>query len=259
MDLNIKGKKVLIIGSTKGLGYEVSKKFFDESAKLILVGRTQKLLNNQYIEFGGSKNGNFIFKSDLLKRNSPINLCKKIFKNAGVPDIIVYITGGGLGIGNNEKFEKWIDVLRFNVGYSIDMNNFFIPKAIELKKKLNIVHISSISSLNSDKSFDGQVGKIPYASSKAYLNAYVKSISKIYAKEGIRINCILPGVMINKGKFWDKIKTKSPKQFQNFVKLNYPSGKVGELDDVANLILFAASTKVNFLNGSLIQVDGGSY
>lgn len=259
MDLNLKEKKVLIIGSTKGLGYEVSKKFFNENAKLILVGRTDELLKIQLSEFGGKKNGHHIFKCDLLNKNSPINLCNKILKNAGIPDIIVHITGGGLGIENNERFERWIDVLRFNVGYSIDMNNFFIPKALKLKKKMNIVHISSISSLNSDKSFDGHVGKIPYASSKAYLNTYVKSISKVYAKEGIRINCILPGVMMNKGKFWDKIKTKYPKKFQNFVKSNYPSGKVGELNDVANLILFAASTKVNFLNGSLIQVDGGSY
>lgn len=259
MDLKLKDKKILIIGSTKGLGYEVAKKFFYEKSKLILVGRTEKLLIEQMKKFGGTKNGHSFFKCDILKKNATTHLCKKIFKKAGLPDVIVHITGGGLGVNNNESFEKWLDVIKFNVGYSIDINNFFIPKMIKLKKKMNIVHISSISSLNSDKSLDGFVGKIPYASSKAYLNSYVKSISKIYAKDGIRINCILPGVMMNKGKFWDKIKNDNPKKFNNFVKLNYPSGTVGKLEDVANLVLFTSSTKVDFLNGSLIQADGGSF
>ena len=97
------------------------------------------------------------------------------------------ITGGGLGVNNNESFEKWLDVIKFNVGYSIDINNFFIPKMID-NKWGRIVHVSSAITT----SFNGYSA---YASSKCALEGYVKSVSKIVSKDNVIINGIAPGLI----------------------------------------------------------------
>ena len=116
-----------------------------------------------------------------------------------------------------------------------------------------IVHVSSITSLNGDL----ETGSVPYSASKAFLNSYIKSMGRKFAKYNIIISGIMPGAILSKGKYWDKIKKKQPKKLKIFLSNHQSIGRLGLPNEISPFIIFLSSTKSSFACGSIIPVDGG--
>ena len=93
---------------------------------------------------------------------------------------------------------KWLKVWNINLGYAIDINNFFIPK-MALNKWGRVIHISSAITT----SFDGYS---PYASAKCALEGYIKSVSKVVSKNNVIINGIAPGVIDKEEGYFNYLK-----------------------------------------------------
>ena len=259
MDLNLKNKRILITGGSKGIGKSIAEAFYKEKSKLTLIARNEKLVKKVINNFGGSKNDHHYFACDLNKKNNPKKIAKKILKTLGSHDVIIHNIGGGLGV--NDIFaplEDWLKVWNFNVGISIEINNILIKNMIENKKNGKIIYISSISSLNSDKSFKDHVGKAAYAASKSFLNSYMKCLAKSLAKNNILVNAVLPGAVINKGKYWDKMQKKYPNEVKKYLKSVYPIERFARPIEIASMVVFLASELSSFTTGSLINIDGGS-
>lgn len=92
--------------------------------------------------------------------------------------------------------KDWFDVLMFNVGVAIRINNLLIPKMIDFNYG-RIVHVSSISG-------ESLRGSAPYAAAKAFLNAYIKVLARENAKNNIVISGVLPGAVYSEGGHWDE-------------------------------------------------------
>ena len=99
----------------------------------------------------------------------------------------------------------------------------------------------------------GNLGQSNYTASKAGLIGMSKSLALEYAKKNININCISPGFI--KTAMTDKIDEK----FKEIIISKIPSARLGEPDDIANAVLFLASSDSDYINGETLHVNGGLY
>jgi 3-oxoacyl-[acyl-carrier protein] reductase len=229
--MNFKDKKVLITGSTGGIGNCLVAKFYNLGAQIFATGTNEEKLNDLKKRFpnisldkfrldGHDKIEKFIDKVDKELQGLDI-----LVNNAG-------ITLDNLSIRLSE--ENWKKVIDINLTSSFLMCKYSIKKMLK-KKYGRIINITSI------------------AASKAGIIAYSKSLAIEYAKKNININCVSPGFI--KTDMTDKIN----EEFKQALINKIPNGKLGSGDDVSNCVAFLASDLADYINGETIHVNGGMY
>ena len=252
MDLGIKNKRVLISGGSNGIGEELAYQFAEEGCKLTLIARNELKLKKIIKKIGGKKRGHHFFSVDLLPEDSATKISKEILKNIGIHEIIVHCVGGGLGIGDPfARYADWLKVWRFNVGISIEINNVFVKRLVK-NNWGRIVHVSSISAIDGDT-------KTAYASSKSYLNSYLKGLSKLFANKNVIFSGVMPGPILTKGKFWEKQLKKNPSKVKKYLENNFAIRRFGKQNEICPFILILASKYASYASGTIIPIDGGKY
>ena len=110
------------------------------------------------------------------------------------------------------------------MGASIELNNILIPSMIKNNINGKIIHISSYSAIDGGPDVKKFGGSTPYVCAKAFLNMYIKALSKEFKKEKISFTGILPGPILLEHKHWFKFKKENPDLFKKFQK-NYMKNK----------------------------------
>ena len=247
MDLNLKGKKALITGSTKGIGLQIARTLISEGCKVAINSRN----NNELNEIAQLLNGAIPIKGDVTDPVSVKKIASDLINHFGEIDILVCNVGSGKSVKPGfESISEWEKM--FNI-------NFFSTTIIveEFKELLSsskgvIVCISSICGVETVSG-----APVTYSASKAALNSYVKGISRPFARLGIRINAIAAGNILFKDSTWDhKLKCK-PNEVKNMLKTEVPLNMFGEPIDVANLVSYLSSSCSRFITGTVINLDGG--
>ena len=160
-----------------------------------------------------------------------------IINNAGV-------TNDNLAI--RMTLDEWKKVIDLNLTSTFLMCKYAIKKMLK-NKRGKIVNIASVVG------HTGNIGQSNYTASKAGLIAMSKSLALEYAKKNININCISPGFI--KTAMTDKIDEK----FKEIIVSKIPSARLGEPHDIANAVLFLASSDSDYINGETLHVNGGLY
>ena len=241
-----KDKKILITGGSKGIGLELVKYFCKNNFSVTVLSRT-------FEEKKIRKKIKFLKYNVLKKKNYP-NLKSKLKKIK--PDIIIHCIGGALGIRDTlSSIKEWNKVFYFNVGHAIEINNLILPEIIKEKKKCNIVHVSSNSTLDYGPDVKKYGGAAPYICSKSFLNTYVKLAAKEFKNTNISFTAFLPGPILLRHKYWYLLKLKKPKIFNKFKK-DYLKGKnFLSAKKVANIIIKSYNNNLNKKNGKLIKIS----
>ena len=252
MNLGIKNKRVLIAGGSNGIGEELAYQFAKEGCKLTLIARREHKLKNIIKKIGGKKKGHHFFSVDLLPVGNATKVSKRILKEIGAHDIIIHCVGGALGVANPfANYDDWQRVWRFNIGIAIEINNIFIKPLIK-KKWGRVVHVSSISATDGD-------AKIAYASSKSYLNSYLRGLSKLFADKNIIFSGVMPGPLIIKGKFWEKQLKKNPSKVKKYLDQHFAVKRFGKTNEICPFILLLSSKQASYASGTIIPIDGGKH
>ena len=160
-----------------------------------------------------------------------------IVNNAG-------ITKDNLAIRMN--FDEWKKVIDVNLSSTFLLSKFAIKKMLK-NKSGKIINITSVVG------HTGNLGQSNYTASKAGVIAMSKSLAIEYAKKNINVNCISPGFI--KTAMTDKLDEK----FKEVIVSKIPSARLGEPEDVANAVLFLASSQSDYINGETLHVNGGMY
>lgn len=244
-DLN--NKKVLITGSSSGIGLEIAKEFSNAGSLIILNGRNKNKLKNVEKK---------IYNSKVLCGNvEDPKMAKKIVNGAssllnGLDIVVCNVGGGKSAKPGYETHQDWLTSFRKN--FFSATNIIEASKKHLIKSKGNIVCISSICGI------EYIVGApVTYSVAKSALNSYVKINSKILGQKGIRINAIAPGNIFFKGSVWEKKIKKNKKKVMNNLSLNVALKKFGNPKNIADICLFLASKKSHFVTGSIWTADGG--
>lgn len=256
MDFGIRGKRALVVGASKNIGAAIAKALADEGCKVTVVARDSKRLNKLVAIMGGAKKGHHFYAVDLLLEGAATKAAKELLLKAGHFDIVIHIVGGALGLKNPlGPVEDWQKVWKFNIGIAIEMNRILIPP-MKKNKWGRIIHLSSIAG-ESGEPLSKSGGALPYAAAKAYLNAYVKGLGRELAGKGIVVSALMPGIVLSRGKYWDKMRKNKPSMVKKHLKEHYPIGRFGKPEDIAPFAVLLASKHAGFACGSLLPIDGG--
>jgi len=244
--LDFSGKKVIVTGSTRGIGKAIAVEFAKRGATVVITGRNKAtaevVANNIKSEFGVDAYGVAL---DFLQDFT--DALKEIEEKIDTPDILV----NNAGLTRDTLFirmkdEDWNTVLQVNLTGTFKVTQFFAKKMIK-KKYGKIINISSIIG------FIGNPGQVNYATTKAGLIGFTKSLAKELAPRNITVNAVAPGF----------IETDMTEQLPADVKEKYleqiPMKRFGKPEDVANAVLFLASDMAGFITGETIHVNGGMY
>ena len=248
--MRLKDKVAIVTGASSDIGLEISKRFVEEGANVVLLSR-----NFDKLEKARKTIKNYTTKTvgipcDLTNEAQVLQTVEQVSDHYGKIDILV--NSAGLindPVHFHEMVESdWSSLINTNI-----YGTFRITKAVLIKmlesKSGSIINIGSISSERAIP----KVHLTVYCTTKAVINMFTKGIAIEYARKNIRCNCINPGI-INAGMikpyvdYPDARKVLEDKQ---------PLNRIGEPADVANAAVYLASDEANWVSGIILNIDGG--
>ena len=250
MKLNLKNKKVLITGSSKGIGLEIAKNFSNLGSEVFINSRsTNNLISaKKYIN-----NSNLITcQADLSKELGINKLFKLIKSKTEHLDILVCNLGNSTPqntIGE-EDIKNWQSSINVNLLSAINTIYHF-RKLLKNSSSPSIVCISSICGVSS------LGAPIDYSVAKSALISFVKNQSRILSNDGIRINAVSPGNIFFKGGTWEKKLKNNKSKVTKYIKNNVPLKMFGSTKHISDMVLFLSSDISSFTTGANIIIDGG--
>lgn len=250
MDLGLKGKYALVTGAGRGLGKSIALNLSREGAKVAVVSRTKSDLEALLKEMGGIEKGHYMIACDLTQEGVPEKVIKELQQKFGELDIVVNNLGGTLEFRDPFcPISAWRKVYRINLEVAIEINNLVIPY-MKKQKWGRIINISSIASLENQ-------GPIPYCTIKAALTAYTRSMGRVLASDGIIMLAVLPGAVFTKDGYWDITSKKNPEHVKKYLSERMAIRRLGDVEEISNIVTFFCSKHASFCVGSVIPVDGG--
>jgi len=238
---------LLIVGATSGIMIACLKSFMLKKYKIFATYSNKKSLSSIPDSIKKSKNIKFI-KLNLMQEDKKIlNILKKNKINA---DIIINAVGGSFGIKDYPySLDNWKKSLNLNILKHILINNFFLKKMVN-QKFGRILFFST-------QAVDDASASITYSTSKAFLENYVKKSSILFGKYNVLINCVKTSIIAAKNNNWYKGTISKPNKVNKFVKKYIGVERIGKAEDLIDFINLIISSKNNFMNGSIVRIDGG--
>jgi NAD(P)-dependent dehydrogenase (short-subunit alcohol dehydrogenase family) len=258
MDLGIAKKRVLITGASRGIGAEIARHFAKEGCQLSLIARDRKNLESVLKEIGNTDVGHDYLEINLRDPGAPTEAVKELLSRHESIDIIVHNLGGALGVKDPlADINDWLEVWRFNVGIAIEMNANLVP-VMKKNKWGRIIHVSSINAVTGGAMVEPYGGSPAYSCAKAYLNMYIKVIGREMVKDNVIVSGVMPGTILSKGKYWDKLQKLNPQRVKEYLENHHAINRFGKAEEIAPFVLLLASTHASFAAGSLLNIDGGA-
>jgi NAD(P)-dependent dehydrogenase (short-subunit alcohol dehydrogenase family) len=244
--LGFEGKVVLITGAAKGIGKTTALAFSEQSAKVVLVDVLEEELKEVHEIIQKAGREVLSIQGDVSDNSQVQDAVKKTIKVFGKIDVLV--NNAGIDVGSapilNVTKEMWDKSLQVNLKSVFYFCKSVVPVMLE-NGKGSIVNVASIAGKEPNENM------APYAVSKAGMICFSRVLAKEVAKDGIRVNCVAPGLTKT-----DLLVNLSPEQFDRLLK-KIPMGRVGYPEEVADLILFLSSEKSSFITGQCFNIAGG--
>ncbi|MEM7690326.1 MAG: SDR family oxidoreductase [Pseudomonadota bacterium] len=238
--LDFTGKRVLITGGSSGIGNGIAHAFKEAGADVIVTGTRPDegdYLENEDSDFTGLT----YHQLDVTDRDAPGVFAEKI----GPVDTV--IQSQGTVRYRREEFarEGWDTVMDVNLNSVMDVARAFHAGMAE--RAGTMIVISSVAA------FKATVGNPSYAASKAGAASLVKTLGEAWARDGIRVNGIAPGLVPTK---ITAVTTGHPDRLEASLK-SIPMRRLGTAEDMAGAALFLASPLSSYVIGQTLVVDGG--
>lgn len=253
MDLRLKGKRVLVAGSSRGLGKWIAETFLKEGAVVAVSGRDGKTLAATAREFERryGKRRVLAVKADFSKKANAVAAVKAMARKWGGIDVLIANAGSGSGKRGWDLSEKdWSDLFKINFWSAVRAIEATLPLMVEQKSGA-IVVISSIAGV------EAIPAPLPYSTAKAALITYTKNLAHDLGPKGIRVNSVAPGNIFFPGGIWDqKLREKGP-AVRQYINDSVPLRKFGTPEEIAALTVFLSSNRASFITGSCMVADGG--
>ena len=242
--MQLNKKNIIVTGASGGIGNAIVEKLYDQGGNVLATGTREEKLKELKDKFKNIK----ILKFDISNHDK----IEEFINNAtdelgGSLDCIVNnagITKDNLTI--RMSMDEWSKVIDINLTSTFLMSKFAIKKMLK-NKKGKIINITSVVG------HTGNVGQANYTASKAGIVAMSKSLAIEYAKKNINVNCISPGFISTA--MTDVIDEK----FKESIISKIPANRLGKPEDIANAVLFLASSGSDYINGETLHVNGGMY
>jgi len=234
--MNFKDKTVIVTGGARGIGYTIASRFSLNNANVFII---DKDFPNDF----NLSNSNQII-SDITDSEGIAKSLQTVINKTGQVDILV--NNAGIIKDNviwNMTEDEFDDVIRVNL-----KGSWLLCKAVApIMRKQNSGRIINIAS----RAWLGNPGQSNYSASKGGLISMTRVLALELAPKNITVNAVAPGLI--KTPMTESL----PKEIFQKLLDKQPSKRAGEPEDIANAVAFLASDEAGFINGQVLNVDGG--
>lgn len=245
MDLGLKGRRVVVTGGTRGIGFAIADACAAEGAAVSVCARGAEGVAaavERLKEHGGMVHGAPCDVGD------PEAVARYVAAAADALDGLDALVNNPSGFGQSNDETGW--------KLSLDVDLMGVVRAtwaalphLEKSGVGAVLNISSISGI-------GPAANIPYGAVKAAVIQLTQSHARAYAKQRIRVNCIAPGSIEFPGGVWARRKAETPELY-NRTFATIPFGRMGKPEEIARVGAFLLSDAASWVTGQTISVDGG--
>jgi|WetSurMetagenome_2_1015567.scaffolds.fasta_scaffold09160_5 NAD(P)-dependent dehydrogenase (short-subunit alcohol dehydrogenase family) len=244
-------KTVIVTGAGTGIGFSVAKRFYQEGAHVVMSGRREQVLREAASQIAIDPERLRVVPADIASEADVVNLVAEAARWTSRVDVLIN-NAAAMRINKPPEettVDEWRSVMDTNVtGTWLCCRE--AGKVMIGQRSGKIVNIASISGYVVNKYFHGGA----YEVSKAALMMLTKTLATEWAPYNISVNAIAPGyydTQPNRDFF-----AQEADLYQRVLDL-IPQRRLGNLDELADLVLVLASDTANYMTGSTITIDGG--
>jgi len=259
MDLQLKGKRAFISGSTAGIGFATALALINEGVHVTINGRSKASVDTAIARLKKATNKHHI--GGIAADFSAVSDIEHLFSTIEPPDILI----NNVGIYKAGSFydmsdADWQGQFEINVMSGVRLSRFYLPKMLS-RNTGRIIFVSSECAELAPPDM------LAYSVSKAAMLALSKGLSQLTKGTAVTVNTIVPGSTLSEGaeRFLENEAAKSKKtkeaveaEFFKEVRTSSLLQRFASVDEVASTITYYCSPLTAATNGAAIRVDGGS-
>lgn len=237
-------KNVFITGGDKGIGCAIAEQLASLDYQVVITYRSNQAGAESLVaQYPNIK----AYQCDMNDKSRIREVADEVLRQLGSIDVLI----NNAGIENDSTVlkmsdEQWEEVLNVDLCSLFYTAKCFIPAMVE-KGWGRIVNMSSILG------YTGVYGGANYATAKAGVIGFTKSLALELGAKGITVNAIAPGLIET------DLLIRMPEKYRERLRDKIPSRTFGKPQDIANLVEFLVSDKASYINGQTIHVNGGMY
>jgi len=241
MRIDLTGRTALVTGASRGIGEAIARRLGEAGAHVLCAARSVDRVNQIASEIGNATGVELdISAADVRERvaallkERPIDI---LVNNAGITEDDLFI---------RMKPDAWTNVLRTNLDSAFHITQEVVKKMIRARWG-RVINISSIVGLM------GNAGQVNYASSKAALIGFTKSLALEIGSRNVTVNAVAPGFITTA--MTDALGDDARTKLEEKIALR----RLGTPDDIAHSVVFLASEQAGYITGTVLNVSGGLY
>jgi 3-oxoacyl-[acyl-carrier protein] reductase len=251
MNLELKDKIAVVTGGSRGIGRRIVQKFAEEGCHVAFCARGKEDVERAAEEILALGVKVFDFQGDVTDPATMKAFVDGAADALGGMDILVANVGGsagGLKPFGETTDEDWQTTYDLNVFHAVRTTRLALPH-FQKRGGGSVVIISSIS------------GWLPggypqYGTAKAAEIFLARELAVALAEHSVRVNTVCPGSIIWQDGGWDRFRQSNPQVFAAFESREFPAGRLGAPEEVADVVVFLSSARASWVNGAMIPVDG---
>jgi len=253
MDLGLHDKIAFVGGSSRGIGLAIARAFLREGAKVVITGRNVESLEearNHLNREGGSQRvlsvrGDMTDTADIRYA-----LDETISAFGGLDALVANVGSGTTRGGWDLSLEDWQLTLKVNLLGSMVLAGAALPHLIA-RGGGSLTFTSSIAGSEAVNA------PVTYGAAKAAVQSAMKSLSRLVAPHGVRVNAVAPGNVLFPGGSWEHKLAAQREFFEKYIQSEVPLQRFGRPEEIADAVVFLASERASFITGACLVVDGG--